>query len=49
MTTSALRSPRRVVIAVALALAALAGASSPALAAPIGDGTSNTIQLTVAS
>src|SRR5690242_4137812 len=49
MTTVSLPSPRRAALAAALSLAALAGAAAPALAAPITDGTSNTIQLAVTS
>jgi hypothetical protein len=40
-------STRRAAVAAGAALACLATAGSPALAAPIGDGTSNTIQVAV--
>ncbi len=40
---------RSLTAAVAVALAGLVGTSSPVLAAPIGDGTSNTIQVAVTS
>lgn len=49
MATFSLRLPRRAVIAAALTLGAVAGGATPALAAPLGDGTSNTIQLAVTS
>ncbi len=42
-------SLRRATTASAAILAGLAAAASPALAAPIGDGTSNTVQVAVAS